>query len=191
MRKMLIFLAYSIIGLGIGLWVGGLFASCEASGGFATWTLLDGPQKFQHLSHVDDYEDYNGLDVRAEAVDGKIYRYVFEGGYWALSEPYTPIKEFSQDTHLREGCEANRSRKSYQIRTSLPWGAGRALECGIQLQTHPFFGVSTRTAVVLSDSGKVWMLVYTPDLVKELLMAASGALAGLALGLAAWWVFRR
>ncbi len=191
LRKALVFLAYSAVGLAVGVWVGGLFASREASGGFATWVLLDGPQKFQHLSHVEDYEDYNGLDVRAETGDGKIYRYVFEGGYWALSQPYTPVSEFSQDAHLREGCEANRLRKFYSVRTTLPEGAGHTVECGIQLQTKPSIGTVLRRVVVLSDAGKVWMLEHTPDLGKELLMAASGVLAGLTLGLAAWWFFGR
>lgn len=195
LAKLGIFLLFCAVGLGLGLAVSGYFANLEQSGAFAKWQLLDDPQKFQHLSHVDAYEDYNGLDVRAETSDGTIYRYIFKScgtsqaqtcGSWLPSEPYSGNDQ-TTDQLLRSGCQAAAEHYSfYGIRFKLPREAGAAFECGVQLEHDPFWGVSTRTLIVLSETGKVWMLVYKPDLGKELQIIAAGALVGLIAGISAW-----
>lgn len=167
-----------------GVWVAALVMSqwyrLEVSGTFVKWKSLDGPQNFQKIVHVHDF------DLRAQADDGKIYSYTTEWKEWQPDPGY--VDAGSND--IRSDCEAVYSFHG-MISRYPSQASGAPTQCGVYERRHPVAGSVDMAYYVLLDNGTIWMWRHTRDVQGEFVIFLAGLFIGLIVGIIVWLMIQK
>lgn len=167
-----------------GVWIAGIITGqwfrLEVSGAFVKWKMLDGPQKFQKIVNVQDFE------LRAQAENGKVYSYTTEWKEWQ-PDPNHVDRGFND---ISTDCEDLYWFHAASPRYP-PQGAGTPVQCGVVNTHHPTAGTVDEAYYVLLDDGSIWMWRHTRDPQQEIITFFGGLLIGLIAGIITWFLIQR
>ena len=178
--KLLTLVIFAAVGIWIAEKIVGPWMSLELSGAFVKWKFLDGPQRFQKIVTVHDFE------LRAQTEDGKVYSYTTEWKEWQRDPEYVPTR-FND---ISSNCESLFAFTAMKPRYPPP-EAGAPVQCGVYEQRHPFAGPVDTAYYVLLDSGKLWMWRHTRAPQREIIILLAGLFIGLIVGIIAWLLIQK